>query len=200
MTDRTALFVIGLLMTVMSLALSLWNGEGMLIGTCLLALIISVPVAVFCDRSVYKFYMAASCVLLLCTVITVAVIPADVFVMADRTEWTLVYASALLSGISVAALMVVLFFVTAAAFKASYNWVILIGIGTLTATGMLMIRYLSALFFQKGPILADAMINSVLVVEMMLNIVVFAVLMTVIGFILKRGRLIITSGGLEAMP
>jgi len=192
-------FLIGLAVVVSSLALSLWYGNGMSIGVCAISLLIAVPAVMYCDRSLRLCFVLSSGILLLCTVIMMLVIPIDAFARAEDTDWSLVYLTALMTGLALMPQMILFFFTFAAVFKASFNWAALMSIGWLVGAGMLLLKYLAVLWFQNEAADAGLMITATIVTEMLICILMFAALSMIVGHMFRKGRIIITSNGLERM-
>jgi len=196
--DR-ALFIIRIFLSAVLLAASIWKGNGMAVGTCAVAFVISIPVAVHCPKSVSFYSRVASLTLLICTVIMLTAVPYESMFRGGDSDMTWACISAALSGAVLITQAVLFFFLTASVFKASYNWVLVGGMGWIIGLGFMVIRYLTLLIFQYDEAESGLLVNPVTTVGMLVNLIMFVAAFVTIGNVMKKKRLIITSNGLEAM-
>ncbi|MCL2143090.1 MAG: hypothetical protein FWH44_02370 [Methanomassiliicoccaceae archaeon] len=197
MSGDRAPFIVSAILVAASLIAALWNGEGMTVGVCAVALFVSVFAAVYCAQSASKYAVTASLAVLLCTVLSILLIPNDAFIAGEATDHLWIYASAVILGIALIPQALLFFFVAAAMFKASYNWVMVSGLGWLVGTGMLIPKYLMVLVLQREEAELGMVINAAIVIGMMVNLIMFIVSFFFIGRALMKGRQVITSNGLE---
>ena len=96
------------------------------------------------------------------------------------------------------ALMMLFFFMVAAKFKMSLNWVMISGLGWLVGMGLSVSKYVAVLILQNAEVEADMVMNSTIVIGMLVNLLMFIIFFFAMGRVFKNNRYLITSDGLEA--
>jgi len=192
-------FVIGVVLTAASLLAAVWYEEGMMIGISAVALWIAIPAMFCCPKSVSKYSLAASFVVLACTVLMGTVLSIDNAVnggMMSRGAWA--YATAIIECIAVIPLVILFLFTAASAFGASYNWALASGLSFFIGLGMMLAGH-AVIFFAQRPKIDVVVTKTDVVAELLMAMIIFAVLAVILSFILKRGRCLITKNGSERM-
>jgi hypothetical protein len=154
--------------------------------------------------------MIASATVLVCTIIMVTVASFESLVNGGvMSEYSWTFVSAIIRGIAAMPLIIAFFFATAAVFKASYNWVVVPGLGWLVGMGMqvpqlvmlfiVQVPGFLMLFFAGQPATEEQEIiaNATIVMGMLVNLVMFAVFSIVLRSVFKKNRYLINANGLE---
>lgn len=196
--DR-AVFIIGIVLSAALLAAAIWKNDGMTVGTCVTALAVSVPVAIYCPRTVSNYSLLSSLVLVICTSLMLIAVPYDSMFQGYVSSIGWACVSAFILGIALIFQTLFVFFFTAAAFKASYNWVLVSGLGWIIGLGLMLVRYITVLIFQNTEAEEGLLVNPILAFGMLVDLIMFIVAFVIIGRIMKKGRCLITSNGPEAM-
>lgn len=191
-------FIVSTVIAAVSLLAAAWYGEGMTIGICLTALLVTVMAMLYCAPGTYMISLTAASVTFACTVLMMLMIPSDAVVTEPPTEfkWTLI--SAVIQGAALITQTMLFMYAAAAMFRMSLNWVMISGIGWLVAMGLSVSRYLAVLAFQNEEV-AAGMVNASIVFGMLVHLIMFIIFFAVVGRVFKNGRLIITAAGSEAM-
>jgi len=197
-TDRIP-FILSAVIVAASLLIGVWKGEGMTVGVCIVALAVSVPAMMCAPPNVSKYSVIASVSVLVCAILMITVIPENALVMGGGTDLIWVYAAALITGAALIPQAIVFFFVIAAKFEASYNWVIVSGLGWLVGLGMTIPKCLMVLVFWYDDVQAGLLSNPATVIGLMINLIMFVFFFVTAGRIFRKNRYIITSNGLERM-
>ena len=192
-------FVLSTVIVAVSLLAGVWKGEGMTVGVCIVALLVSVPAALYCPPNVSRYSVIASVSALMCAVLMITVIPENALVMGRDTDLVWVYAAALITGAALIPQALLFFFVVAAKFGASYNWVMVFGLGWSISLGMTIPKTLMILVFWYDDVQSGLLSNPVTVIGLMVNLIMFVAFFAVAGILFKKKRCIITRNGTEAM-
>jgi len=199
MDRERMLFILSALIVAASLLAGIWKGEGMTVGVCIVALAVSVPAMMYAPPNAYKYSVIASVSVLVCAIFMITVIPENALVMGGKTDLVWVYAAALITGAALIPQVIMFFFVVAAKFKASYNWVMVSGLGWLVGLGMTIPKCLMVLVFWYDDVQAGLLSNPATVIGLMINLIMFVIFFVTAGRVLRKNRYIITSKGLERM-
>jgi len=196
--DRTP-FIIGIILAAVSLAVGVWGDDGTMISISLIALILSISAAAYCRKKISLYSVLAAMTVLVCTALMVTVFSAESMVKAGletRDGWS--YFAAAVQCIAIMPLVILLFFVIAAAFGASYNWAIASGFAFFAGLGMTVPGHAFVFFLQRWK-LDDLITKNDVVVSMILSFIIFAVFAVILGCIFKKKRYLITENGIEVM-
>jgi hypothetical protein len=195
--DR-APFIIGAVLAAVSLLVAVWKEEGMMIGTSIVALCVTVPAAMYCPRSVSKYSLIAAVTVLVCTVLIGTVLSLESAVgggMMTRDAWS--YVTAVIECVAVIPLIILLHFVSASAFGASYNWALVSVLSFFVGLGMMLAGHAVIFFAQRSKI--DVIVTKTdVVAELLMSVIIFALLAVILSQIFKKRRYLITKNGLEA--
>ena len=197
-SDR-APFIIGIVLSIVLLFAAIWKNDGMTVGTCVTALAISIPVAIYCPRTVSNYSLFSSLALLICTILMLFIVPYDSMFQGEDSSIFWACVSAFILGIALIFQVILFFFFTAAMFKASYNWVLVSGLGWIIGLGLMVIRYMTLLIFQYNEAEEGLLVNPILAFGMLVNLIMFVVAFVIIGRMMKKNRYLITFNGTEAM-
>ena len=192
-------FILSAFIVMISLSIGVWKGEGMTVGVCLAALAVSIPAAAYCPPATSKYSVIAAVAALACAVCMITVVPENALVMGGDTELIWVYAAGIITGAALIPQALLFFFAVAAKFKASYNWVMVFGLGWLVALGMTIPKTLMILVFWYGEVQAGLLSNPATVIGLMVNLILFLIFFSAAGGVLRKNRYIITRNGTEAM-
>jgi hypothetical protein len=192
-------FILNLVAAAVSLSAAFWYGEGMTIGVCTAALFVAVPALFYCGSGASRAAFVSAISVLACTTLMILLFSSDSFVLGAATDNNAVIAAAAVHGAALIPQVMLFFFTMAAAFRMSLNWVMISGLGWLVGMGMSVSKYVMVLIFQNPEVEADMVMNSTIVIGMLVNLLMFIVSFCVIGHLLKKRRLVITSDGLEAI-
>jgi len=192
-------FVLSIVIIAASLLAGIWKGEGMAVGVCLVALVVSVPAALYCSPNVSRYSIIASVSALLCAAFMITVVPKNALFMGGETDLVWIYTAALMTGAALIAQAVLFLFVVAARSGASYNWVMVFGLGWLISLGMTIPKTLMVLVLRHDETHSVFVSNPVTVIGLMVNLIMFITFFAAAGLVLKRNRYIITRNGTEAM-
>jgi hypothetical protein len=198
MDKERALAALWIIVAAVSAAVGVWGRDGAMIALSSLAVLFSILSYVYCSSSVYRYSAIMSVTVLICTVIMVTVASYGTLV-EDGTmsahRWMLV--CGLIHGTAIIPLIVVFFFTTAAAFNASYNWVIVPGLGWLVGMGMQIPKYILIYAVQYSELEQEIISNTVVVVVMLVNLIMFIAFSLILRSVFKKNRYLITANGLE---
>lgn len=189
--------IISVIIALFSVLVGIWNMESITLVASVMALLFSTVSMIYCSKSVDRFSLIMSVVVLTATVLMATLTSYDVLVRdgpLSRHAW--IYVSAAVHVAAVIPLIPMFYFTVAAVLKASYNWVIISGFSWLLGMGMLAPGYAFIKILQRADVDNEIITNANLVIGMMVNLVVLLAFALVLLYVCKR-KYLITPNGLE---
>jgi len=201
--DRTWVLA-GIVISLVSLALGVWKQDGMMMTMSAAAVFFSVLSFMYCSDRVHIYAFIMSVSVLICTALTVTVASHDSLVVSGTAStYTWIYITSIMRGIAVIPMIMMFFFVTAAVFKASYNWATASVMSWAIGMGLLLPMYVTVLFVQRADLydgMNDGIIaNATLVIGMLVNLLIFITFSMILRSVMKKNKYLITENGLEEM-
>ncbi|MDR2866990.1 MAG: hypothetical protein LBV13_06305 [Methanomassiliicoccaceae archaeon] len=206
MRDRVPYFL-SVMIAAASVAAGIWKQDGPMIALSAMAFILSAVSLAYCRGDSWRIFVIASVTVLICTLIMVTAASHQTLVdEGTMSEYTWTYVAALVRGVAIISLILAFYFATAAAFKASYNWVSAGGLAWLIGMGMQVPMFV-LMFMIEVPGAIDSVIgnepavdivsNASIVIGMLINLAMFMAFSLYMGRVFVKRRWLITANGLE---
>jgi hypothetical protein len=196
--DDSGVSVIGAILSFISLIVGVWTLDGVMVVASLLTFLFCITMAK-CGK-VHKLALIASITVLICTVLMATVASYETMVddgTSSKSTWT--YVAAVIHAVPMIPVTLLTFYSIAAFSRASYNWVIVCGLGPFIGLGIQGIGYALTYPF----VLADFQIgpteNAYVLYGLMFCMIFLIAFYMILKSKLKKGRLMITSNGLEVI-
>ncbi|MDR2865996.1 MAG: hypothetical protein LBV13_01110 [Methanomassiliicoccaceae archaeon] len=184
-----------------SVAFGVWGRDGAMIGLSCFAVFFSILSFLRCSGTVHRYSVIMSATVLICTVLSISVASYSSLVDSgtmSMLQWA--YISGAVQGAAVIPLIVMFFFTVAALFKASYNWVMMPGLGWLVGMGIQVPKNLSVFVFQLADIQSGIITNNGIVIIMLVGLMMFILFCVILRSVFKKNRYLITASGLAVRP
>jgi len=196
--DGNGKSIAGAVLSFISLIIGIWTLDGVMIVASLLAFLFCIAIAK--QGKSHGLALLTSAVVLICTVLMATVTSYEMMVdggVAPKNVWT--YVVAVIHAVPMVPLTLLTFHGMAAFSGASYNWVLISGLGPFIGIGMQGMGYgLTYLF-----VIADLQIgpteNAYVLYGLMICTIILVVFFLCLKSVLKKKRILITSNGMEAM-
>lgn len=196
--DRSkTLGVISIFAAVLALIVGIWGMDGAMIALSCFAIFFSVMSTMRCSEKVQQYSVIMSVTMLICTILAVTVVSYGSLVKSEilsENQWSLV--CGIVQGVAVIPMIPMFFFVAAAFFKASFNWVMMPGLGWLVGMGFQLPKNLSVRIFQLSDIMDGIMTNNGIVIIMFVGLIMFIAFSLILRSIFKKNQYLITADGL----
>jgi hypothetical protein len=192
--------VVSILLCALSVIFGIWEQDGFMIGLSVTAVLLAVLSFIYCSGSVQRYSVIMSLTVLICTALMVTAASYDSLVGGGAiSELGWIFVVGIIHGVAVIPMILMFFFTVAAAFKASYNWVTVPGLGWLVGMGMILFPYVLILVFQRAEL--EVMINnSTLVITAFVGMLMFIAFLMIIRSVFRKCRYLITDEGLKTPP
>jgi hypothetical protein len=193
-------FLISVIMAAAALAVGIWALDMISVGISAVALSLAAASAVYC-RGGSLFTVAACSIVLVCVILMCTAVSMESTVIngtLSKHDWITI--SAIIQGIAILPLIVLFYFVHAAAFNASYNWVLVSGFSIFIGLAMTAPGYALIYFTQRS--LIDnpdgGFMGNDVILRMWLTMIMFIVFAVTLLTVFAKKRYLITMNGLEA--
>lgn len=200
MDMRKVSAALSILLAAASFAAGVWGRDGAMIAMSSFAVLFSVLSAKYCSGTVYRCSLIMSATVLICTVIMVTAASYSTLVgggaMSDN-QWTAVCAA--VQGAAAMPLIIMFYFTSAAVFGASYNWVLVSGLGWLVGMGIQVPKNVLVFAVQLADLEHGVVTNNSIVIIMLIDLAVFLAFSLVLYSVFRKNRYLITAKGLEVM-
>ncbi|MCL1810902.1 MAG: hypothetical protein FWG41_01585 [Methanomassiliicoccaceae archaeon] len=200
MDGKRALAIFCIIIAAVSVAAGVWGRDGATIALSSLAVFFSILCFIYCSNTVYRYSAIMSITVLICTVLMVSVASYDSLVdggVMSGHQWMCV--CGIIHGAAIIPLIVMFFFSVAAIFNASFNWVVVPGLGWLVGMSMQLPKSALMLITQYSELEQEIISNTTLVVVMLVNLIMFIAFSLILRSVFKKNRYLITANGLEVM-
>ncbi|AIZ57221.1 hypothetical protein Mpt1_c13600 [Candidatus Methanoplasma termitum] len=197
MESTKAWAIFSIFAAIIALAFGIWGRDGAMIALSCFAVVFSIVSLMRCSETVYKYSVIMSVSVLICTILMITVASYDTLVNGKAmSDYWWIYLSGAIHGAAMIPLTVMFFFVTAALFDASYNWVLMPGLSWLVGTGFQVPKYLMVYVVQYSDFESGVISNTTLTLTMLVNMVMFIVFSLYLRRVFKKNLYLITKNGL----
>jgi len=196
--DEAGRSITGAILSFISLIIGVWTLDGVMIIVSLLTFLFCVVIAKHGNS--HGFALITSVIVLICTIMMATVTSYEVMVdggIVSKGSWT--YVAAVMHAIPMIPLVLLTFYGTAAFSGASYNWVLVSGLGPFIGLGIQGMGYGLTYLFVIAELQIGPTENAYVLYGLMICMIVLIMFSLILKGKLKKGRLMITSNGMEAM-
>ena len=196
--DGNGKSAVGAVLSFISLVIGIWTLDGVMIIASILTFLFCIAIAK-CGNS-HGFALLTSIIMLICTVLMATVVSYEMMVddgIASKDVWT--YAAAVVHAAPMIPLALLVFYGTAAFSGASYNWVLISGLGPFIGIGVQGMGYGLTYLFVIAELQIGPTENAYVLYSLMLCLVTLVAFFLCLKSTLKKKRILITSNGMEAM-
>jgi len=199
MNSGKVLFTLSAVLCASAVATGIWGRDGFTMALSSMALILVIAAFLHSSGSVQRYTIVMSVSTAISAALMVTVASHDSLVVSGAvSELMWILLSAVIRGAPVIPMIMVFFFSTAAAFKASYNWAVVSSLGWAVGMGMLLPPYALILFVQRAELDSGIIANATIVIAAFVNLIMFIALSLVLRSVFRKNGYLITEKGLEA--
>ena len=195
---ETGRSITGAILSFISLIIGVWTLDGVMIVISLLTFLFCIAIAKHGNS--HGFALITSVIVLICTILMASVASYETMVdggIISKSSWT--YVAAVIHTIPMIPLTLLTFYGTAAFSGASYNWVLVSGLGPFIGLGIQGMGYGLTYLFVIAELKIGPTENAYVLYGLMLCMIILVIFFLCLKSKLKKDRLMITSNGMEVM-